>query len=87
MSAEDRIRLIEGSVRCFRCSWLSLIPLVGVAFAMACLLSRARVRRQAWKEWNPAARLLAWSGWIAAAGILFSIVEIVWWLVYLVGDT
>ncbi len=70
---QHRIRLIEGSLRCFALGVLSLVPLLGLPAAMLAWQEHARTRRQAGDEWNAAHRylvlgyLLSWFG-LAATG-------------------
>ncbi|MBN2506242.1 MAG: hypothetical protein JXQ71_06065 [Verrucomicrobia bacterium] len=74
-SPQDRIHVIEGSLRCFCCGLLGIVPLVGVAASFIAFHHYHRTRRQAGGAWNPARRhlrlgyALGWFG-VAANGAL-----------------
>ena len=51
---DDRISLIERSLRCFAYGCLSLIPLVGLGFAILAVRTHLKARADGSKEWNPA---------------------------------
>ena len=72
----DRIRLIERSLRCFVFGLLSLIPLLGLPFAILAVSWHLKVWSEFGREWNPA-RLylgcgygLAWLGGLISFGAL-----------------
>ena len=46
--------MIEGSLRCFKRGWLALLPVAGMGFAVAALLSYSRVFLDTRDDWNPA---------------------------------
>ncbi len=81
-SAAERIHLIERSLRCFVYGILSLIPFLGLGFAVLAL----RLHFKTWAEtgdgWNPArsylllAFCLAWLGVLVSVGGLASFVII-----------
>jgi uncharacterized membrane protein len=54
LSPDDRISLIERSLRCFAYGWLSLIPLVGLGFAILAVRTHLKARAVEGMEWNPA---------------------------------
>jgi hypothetical protein len=53
-SPDYRISLIERSLRCFAYGCLSLIPLVGLGFAVLAIRTHLKVWADRSKEWNPA---------------------------------
>ena len=65
---EEKIVMIENSVRCFRYGWLSLIPVFGIPFLIRAIRCRHRVWVNTGGYWNPAkfhvmaGFLLAWLG-------------------------
>lgn len=71
---EERIAVIEDSLRCFAYGWLSCIPLVGVAYVFPAVRRFLQASRRK-VEWNPARGYLA-------AGMLLTCVG---WLVGLVS--
>ena len=77
----DRILVIEQSFRCLRMGWLSLIPLLGVAFAAGALAAYGRVFLNTRDEWNPA-RAHLYGGVFLALGSLMGhsllIASLVW---------
>ncbi|MBC8001112.1 MAG: hypothetical protein H7X97_00875 [Opitutaceae bacterium] len=72
---EHRIRMIEGSLTCFVQGWLSLIPIMGLAFAILGIRSYARVRMESAGEWNAAQPYLTTGMILAGVGGLFSALE------------
>jgi len=75
-SSMQRIQLIEGSLRSFTLSWFSLIPFVGLAFALFTLDSCSTVRTQLGEGWNPAQRYLIAAYWLAWGGIVLSLLSL-----------
>ena len=78
----DRIRVIEGSLRCFTCGWLSLIPVVGLVFSVLAFLQHFLTQREQAASWNPARRhlligyILAWVGGLVWLGALVLVLGI-----------
>jgi hypothetical protein len=60
---EARIQMLKGSLACFVCGLLGLLPLIGFPFAIAALLISGRVRVQQQTFWNAARPY--WIGGIA----------------------
>lgn len=80
----DRILVIEQSFRCLRMGWLSLTPLLGVAFASGALAAYARVFLNTRDEWNPARPHLYGGVFLALSSLLahsLVIGTIVWGIV------
>lgn len=69
----DRIRLIEGSLRCFTYSLIGLIPLLGVLMAFSALLSGIKLRTRSRGVWNPARLYLYMGLAFATLGLLVSV--------------
>lgn len=74
---EDRISVMEGSLRCFALGLLSLIPPVGLIMLPMILIIGHRVRITAEDTWNPAKRFLAWGYYLAQVGGFLSLVFVV----------
>ena len=69
----DRARVIERSLRCYRLSWLGLVPVLGVVPAVMALGLFRKVGEESGEQWNPA-RLYALAGlFIAIFGLLLSL--------------
>lgn len=67
-----RIELIHGSVSCFVLGLFSLLPVIGLPFAMVALARGWSIRRRSRGLWNPAERYLKWSGNCASWGAALS---------------
>ena len=67
----DKVRVIEQSLRCFVFGLLSLIPLLGLPFAV--LVRHRDAWSQADREWNPARLYLVWGFGLAWLGGLISL--------------
>lgn len=70
----NKVRAIEKSLSCFRLGVASLLPLIGVFFAVIAIGRWQQARRAAGGEWNPGARLLRWGLALAGVGLLVSLV-------------
>ena len=70
-NAEAKIRMLNGSLRCFVFGLLGLIPVVGLPFALAALWIAGRVRVSEKKLWNAAGPYRIWGVVLATAGTLF----------------
>jgi hypothetical protein len=70
----DRIRVIEGSLRCFIAGCLSMIPLLGIIAAGVAIFSFHRVRRLAGGGWNPAHSYLLCGAILAWTGLAFTLI-------------
>ena len=70
----DKVRVIEGSLRCFVAGCLSLVPLLGIFPAMVAIYSFHAVRRQAGAEWNPARGYLLWGVTLAWGGLAMTLI-------------
>lgn len=68
----ERIAVIEDSLRCFTCGWLSCLPVIGVAYLYPALRRFFRVRRST-VEWNPARGYLAAGLALTSAGWLVGV--------------
>lgn len=70
----DRVRIIEGSLACFRYGVLSFIPLVGIVPMIRAIRMHRQILAEAGGDWNPADRYLACGYALARAGCLISVV-------------
>ncbi|MBI3875255.1 MAG: hypothetical protein HY300_04720, partial [Verrucomicrobia bacterium] len=68
-----RIALIGKSMRCFACGWLSLVPVVGVAFGVHALWLFRKARHESSPAWNPADAHLFAGALLAVAGLLLTV--------------
>ena len=69
----DKVRVIEQSLRCFAFGLLSLIPLLGLPFAILAVVRHRNARSQGDREWNPAKPYLVWGFRLAWLGGLISL--------------
>ena len=69
----DKVRVIEQSLRCFVFGLLSLIPLLGLPFAILAVVRHRDAWSQADREWNPANAYLVWGFGLAWLGGLISL--------------
>ena len=69
----DKVRVIEQSLRCFVFGLLSLIPLLGLPFAVLAVVRHLNAWSQADREWNPAKAYLIWGFGLAWLGGLISL--------------
>ena len=81
----ERIRLIERSLRCFVYGILSLIPFVGVGFAVLALELHFKTWAETGDGWNPARRYLLAGFCLAWLGILVSVGGLVSFVVVLIN--
>ena len=70
----DKVRVIEGSLRCFIAGCLAMIPLLGVISAVVAIYTFHRVRRMADGGWNPARGYLLWGACLAWVGLAFTLI-------------
>lgn len=71
-AVEERIAVIEDSLRCFAYGWLSCIPLVGVAYVFPAVRRFLQASRRK-VEWNPARGYLAAGMLLTCAGWLVGV--------------
>ena len=69
--APAKIEMMKGSLRCFTCGLLGLLPVIGVPFAIAALWISGHVRPLEWQYWNPARTYRRVGVVSAAVGIIF----------------
>ena len=65
----DKVRIIERSVRCYRCGSYGLIPVLGTVPAIIAVLLYHKVRYELGPAWNPAGRHLRWGFTFAWIGL------------------
>ena len=68
----DKIGMIEGSMRCYVCGLIGLVPVLGIPGSILALIWGARARRAAQQQWTPADLYLALGHAAAIAGLLLS---------------
>jgi hypothetical protein len=76
---EQRIAVIEDSLRCFTYGWLSCLPVIGVGWLYPAVRRFAHAKRHK-AEWNPARGYLAAGLALASVGWMVALVS---WLVVL----
>ena len=69
-NAELKIRMIQQSLRCFVFALLGLIPLIGLAFAVAALWYAGCVRVKEKQLWNAAQPFRVWGMVIASFSLI-----------------
>ena len=69
----DKVRVIQQSLRCFVFGCLSLIPLLGLPFAILAVVRHLDTWSQGDREWNPAKAYLVWGFGLAWLGGLISL--------------
>ena len=69
----DKVRVIEQSLRCFAFGLLSLIPLLGLPFAVLAVVRHRNAWSQGDGEWNPTKAYLVWGFGLAWLGGLISL--------------
>ena len=69
----DKVRVIEQSLRCFVFGLLSLIPLLGLPFAILAVARHLNAWSRGEREWNPAKPYLVWGFGLAWLGGLISL--------------
>ena len=71
-----KIQMLKGSLRCFVCGLLGLLPVIGLPFAIAALWFSGQVRAQEKLFWNAATHYRIWGEVCAALGtVVWSIVD------------
>ena len=68
---ENRIQVLNGSLRCFALGVMGLLPVIGLPFALAALVASGKVRCRQKGMWNPAQSYRVWGVVCAAAGTIF----------------
>ena len=70
----NKVRVIEGSLRCFVAGCLSMIPLLGIFPAVVAIYSFHTVRREAGQSWNPARGYLQCGCFLAWCGLSMTLI-------------
>ncbi len=78
-SPDERLAVIEDSLRCFAYGWLSLLPVIGMGWLFPAVQRFARARRRQ-VGWNPAQGYLAAGLALASLGWLMALVS--WLLLF-----
>jgi hypothetical protein len=71
--AAAKIVMLKGSLRCFTCGMLGLLPVIGLPFAFSALWTASVVRRHEKKFWNAARPYRVWGTKCAQIGILYGL--------------
>jgi len=70
-NAVAKIQMLKSSMKCFVFGLLSLLPVIGLPFALAALWISGRVRVKEKQLWNAARPYRIWGAVCAAAGTIF----------------
>ncbi|HEY5233820.1 MAG TPA: hypothetical protein VIK35_09840 [Verrucomicrobiae bacterium] len=70
-NAVAKIQMLKSSMKCFVFGLLSLLPVIGLPFALAALWISGRVRVKEKRLWNAARSYRIWGAVCAAAGTIF----------------
>jgi hypothetical protein len=73
-AATEKIAMLRASFRCFANGALSLLPVIGLPFAVSALWSSGRIRVLEKKYWNAARPYRIWGVVCAIIGIVFGAV-------------
>ena len=79
----DKVLVINQSLRCYRWSWFSLIPLLGIIPALIAIGFFRKAGAETGDGWNPARRYAVCGLLIAIIGLLLSagigcVVQLLW---------
>jgi hypothetical protein len=77
----NKPRIIQESMRCHHFAWLSLLPGLGLLVAPATLIRCGQIRGKAGQEWNAAGDYLRRAFWLAAFGLTYQALLIMWLVV------
>ena len=70
-NAAAKIQMLKSSMQCFVFGLLSLLPVIGLPFALAALWISGRVRVKEKRFWNAARPYRIWGVACAAVGTIF----------------
>lgn len=70
-TTQNKIAMLQNSMRCFVCGVLGLLPVIGLPFAVTALVLSGRARARQRGLWNAAGPYRIWGVICAAAGTLF----------------
>ena len=70
-SVELKIKMIRESLRCFRFGLISLLPVIGLPFAVSALVAAGKVRSSEVSHWNAARQYRRWGVTLAACSLIF----------------
>jgi hypothetical protein len=68
----DKVLVINQSLRCYRWSWFSLIPLLGIGPALIAINLFRKANAETGGGWNPARRYAVCGLLVAIIGLLLS---------------
>jgi hypothetical protein len=82
----NKVLAIRYGLRCFTCGLLSLVPVLGIAFALLAVFFYTKASNHAPEDWHVARRYAVVGMMIAALGLLLNFTAIVWIGVKLAGE-
>ncbi len=68
-----KIKMLEGSLQCFVCGLIGLLPVIGFPLSVLALISYRRVCVEQRGLWNAGQTYLVWGFAFGAAGIVISL--------------
>jgi hypothetical protein len=71
---EERIEIIEQSMRCFVYGLLAFIPLAGIVPSIMAIAFYRRARVAVGKDWNPASTYLTWGLILAWFNLILDVI-------------
>jgi hypothetical protein len=74
----NKVLALQSALRCFTCGLLSLIPVLGIPFALAAMLFHAKASDHAPDDWHVARRYALLGMLFAALGLLLNVTALVW---------
>jgi hypothetical protein len=72
----NKVFAIRAALRCFTCGLLSLVPVLGIPFALAALVFHTKASGHAPDNWNVARRYATLGALFAALGLVLNVTAI-----------
>jgi hypothetical protein len=72
----NKVLAIRFALRCFTCGLLSLVPVIGIAFALLAVSFYTKASNHAPEDWHVARRYAVWGMMSAALGLLLNFTAI-----------
>jgi hypothetical protein len=72
-ASSAKIKLLEGSLQCFVCGLIGLLPVIGFPLSVLALMSYRRVCVEQRGLWNAGQTYLVWGFVFGGAGIVISL--------------
>jgi hypothetical protein len=82
----NKILALKFALWCFTCGLLSLVPVLGIPFAFAALLFRAKASAHTPDDWPIARRYMTLGSLFAALGLFLNVTALGWIVVRLAED-